>query len=82
MTTQRSDITTKLTDMPHQIATRAIGATVFVTSIRDPADGTAKYSVTYQSRAVRWLSERRFSDAAQAEAAGRILSEFLGASFR
>jgi hypothetical protein len=38
--------------MPHQIATRALGATVFITSIRDPADGTAKYAVTYKSRAV------------------------------
>ena len=69
-------------DMPHQIATRAIGATVFITSIRDPADGTAKYAVTYKSGVVRWLSERRFSDPAQAEAAGRVLSEFLGASYR
>jgi len=39
-----------ITLAPQQITTRAIGGTVGVTIIRDPADGAARYAVTYESR--------------------------------
>jgi hypothetical protein len=56
--------------LAHQIATRAIGGTVSITIIRDPADGSARYAVSYESRGGRWLSRHRFQDITQAEAGG------------
>lgn len=71
-----------MTLLAHQIATRAIGGTVSVTVIRDPADGLARYAVSYESRGDRWLSRHRFQDIAQAEAGGLALSDFLGCEYR
>jgi hypothetical protein len=68
--------------LAHQIATRAIGGTVSVTVVRDPADGLARYAVAYESRSDRWLSRHRFQDIAQAEAGGLALSDFLGCEYR
>jgi hypothetical protein len=66
----------------HQIATRVIGGTVSIAIVRDPADGSARYTISYESRADRWLSRHRFPDIAQAEASALTLSDFLGAEFR
>lgn len=66
----------------HQIATRTIGGTVSVTIIRDPADGTARYAVSYESRGDQWLSRHRFPDVAQADAGAVTLADFLGAEVR
>jgi hypothetical protein len=71
-----------MTDMPHQIITRALGATVSVVVIRDPADGTARHAVSYESGASYWLSRHRFPDVAQAEAGCLTLADFLGAEMR
>lgn len=68
--------------MPHQIVTRAIGATVSVTIIRDPADGGARYAVSYASRGDQWLSRHRFPDVAQADAGAMTLADFLGAEVK
>ena len=68
-----------MTDMPHQIITRAIGATVSVVVIRDPSDGTARHAVSYESGATHWLSRHRFPDVVQAEAGALTLADFLGA---
>jgi hypothetical protein len=68
--------------MPHQIATRAIGGTVSVTTVRDPSDGLSRFAVMYQSRADQWLSRHRFPDVAQADAGALVLSDFLGAEYR
>lgn len=66
----------------HQIATRAIGGTVSTAIIRDPTDGSARFSVIYQSRASFWQSRHRFHAEDQAQAAAITLGEFLGAEFR
>ncbi|MCK1517281.1 hypothetical protein IVB22_33215 [Bradyrhizobium sp. 190] len=73
-----------MTDMPHQVITRAIGGTVSVTIIRDPADGAARYAVSYENRggAQRWLSKHRFPDVDQADAGALTLADFLGAEVR
>lgn len=68
--------------LAHQIATRAVGGTVSVSVIRDPADGSARYTVSYQSRGDRWQSRHRFQDIGQAEAGALSLSDFLGAEYR
>jgi hypothetical protein len=36
-----------MTLMAHQIATKAIGGAVHVALMRDPADGSTKYAVSY-----------------------------------
>lgn len=69
-------------NMPHQIISRALNATVFVSVIRDPGEGTSEYSVAYESGAVRWLSRHRFQTVEQAEAGCLTLSDFLGAEYR
>jgi hypothetical protein len=66
----------------HQIATRAIGGTVSITVIRDPADGAARYAVSYESSASQWLSRHRFHDIAQADASALTLADFLGCEVR
>jgi hypothetical protein len=71
-----------MTDMPHQIATRAIGGAVSVAIIRDPADGTARYAVVYQSSAWRWMSHHRFHEISHAESGCLTLADFLGAEVR
>jgi hypothetical protein len=68
--------------MPHQVITRALGAVVHVAIIRDPASGTAVYTVEYQSGGANWMSRHRFSDSSQAEAGCLVLADFLGAEFR
>jgi hypothetical protein len=68
--------------LPHQAITRAIGGEVSITIIRDPADGSIRHCVSYQSRASQWLSRHRFQDVGQAEAGGITLAEFLGADYR
>lgn len=62
----------------HQIATRAIGGTVSVVIIRDPADGSARHAVSYEGGVTRWLSRHRFPDATQADAGALTLADFLG----
>ncbi|MBR1154507.1 hypothetical protein [Bradyrhizobium sp. JYMT SZCCT0428] len=73
-----------MTQMTHQKITRAIGGTVSVTSIRDPAEGDTKYVVSYQNRGglQPWLSKHHFSDVAQADAGALTLADFLGAEVR
>ncbi|MBR1277470.1 hypothetical protein [Bradyrhizobium sp. AUGA SZCCT0283] len=74
-----------MTDLfAHQIVTRAIGGTVSITILREPADGSARYAVTYENRggAQRWLSKHRFPDVAQADAGALTLADFLGAEVR
>lgn len=66
----------------HQIATRAVGGSVSVAIIRDPADGTSKFVVAYESSAWRWMSRDRFPDVCQAEAGALVLSDFLGCEYR
>ena len=66
----------------HQIATRAIGGTVAVTIIRDPAEGSARYAVSYESRGEQWISWHRFPDVAQADAGALVLADFLGCEVR
>jgi hypothetical protein len=67
---------------PHQIATRAIGGTVSVTTVRDPADGATRFAVAYDSRGEQWLSRHRFHDISQADAGALTLADFLGAEVR
>jgi hypothetical protein len=69
-----------MTEQAHQIATRAIGGTVSVITVRDPADGSARYAVAYKNRGGRqpWLSKHRFPDVAQADAGALRLADFLG----
>jgi hypothetical protein len=71
-----------MTDMPHQIITRAVGGTVSVTIMRDPSDGSARYAVSYQSAGAEWLSRHRFQDLAQADAGALTLADFLGCEVR
>jgi hypothetical protein len=66
----------------HQIASAAIEATVAVVSVRDPADGLIRYSISYESHASRWLCEQRFHSLQDAEAAALVLASYLGASFQ
>jgi hypothetical protein len=66
----------------HQIATRALGGTVSIAIVRDPADGSIRHCVAYQSRAAQWLSRHRFQDVGQAEAGAITLADFLGAEYR
>jgi hypothetical protein len=66
----------------HEIATRAIGGTVSVATVRDPGDGSACFAVSYESRAVQWLSRHRFQDLNQADAGAVTLADFLGARIR
>jgi hypothetical protein len=67
-----------------QIATKAIGGEVYVTSLRDPADGAISYIVGYSFRSGpdKWLSKHRFQSIDQAEAGALALSDFLGAEYR
>jgi hypothetical protein len=65
----------------HQIATRALGDTVSVTVIRDPADGAPRFAASYESNASQWRSRHRFHDVAQAEAEA-LMADFLGAELR
>jgi hypothetical protein len=73
-----------MTDMPHQIITRAIGGTVSVATIRDPAEGKTKYVVSYENRGglQPWLSKHHFPDVAQADAGCLVLADFLGCEVR
>jgi len=71
-----------LSTAAHQIATRALGGTVSIAIIRDPADGSVRHCVTYQSHASQWLSRHRFQDVSHAEAGAITLADFLGAEYR
>jgi hypothetical protein len=71
-----------VTDMPHQIITKAIGATVSVLVIRDPADGASRHAVSYECGVTHWVSRHLFEDIAQAEAGCLTLADFLGAEAR
>lgn len=66
----------------HQIATRAAGGKVRVVSLRDPADGSQRHTVAYESFGERWLSALRFADESTADAAAAVLGEFIGAEKR
>jgi hypothetical protein len=80
MTIARRRFTSR-SDLPHQIATRAIGGVVSIAIVRDPADGSIRHCVAYQSAAAQWLSRHRFQDVGQAEAGAITLSDFLGAEY-
>lgn len=67
--------------MAHQIASRALGAIVFVSTIRDPADGL-RFAVAYECGPTKWLSRHRFQTVEQAEAGALSLADFLGAEVR
>ena len=71
-----------MTDMPHQIISRSLGAEVHVVVIRDASDGTVRHTVAYQSGPTRWLSRHRFPDHEQAQAEALTLADFLGAEYR
>ncbi|MGY3494173.1 hypothetical protein [Bradyrhizobium sp. USDA 4502] len=61
-----------------QKATRAIGGTVSIGLVRNPADGGARWAVLYTSKATHWQSPQ-FDEVSQAEAAALVLATFLGA---
>lgn len=65
-----------------QIISRAVGGTVSVASIRDPADGSVRFTVIYQSRALFWQTRHRFQEVEHAEAGALALADFLGAEVR
>ncbi|MBR1151933.1 hypothetical protein [Bradyrhizobium sp. JYMT SZCCT0428] len=73
-----------MTQMPHQIITRAIGGTVYVVTLRDPSGEGASHTVGYENRggAQRWLSKHRYSDVSQADAGALTLADFLGCEVR
>jgi hypothetical protein len=64
------------------IISRAVGAQVYVTNVRDFTDGTIKYAIAYESRGDRWLSKHRFHEPAQAEAGALTLADWLGCEVR
>jgi hypothetical protein len=71
-----------MTSMPHQAASKALGAVVLVAIIRDTSDGTVVHAVTYESGgSTRWLSRHRFLDVELAEAGALVLADFLGARY-
>jgi hypothetical protein len=66
-------------DMPHQIATKAIGGNVYVAALRDPADGTTRFAPAYTFKGgAPWVSRHRFQEMMQAEAGCLALVEFVG----
>jgi hypothetical protein len=71
-----------VTDLPHQVITRALGGTVSIAIVREPADGSIRHCVAYRSHASQWLSRHRFQDVSQAEAGAITLADFLGAEYR
>lgn len=71
-----------MTSAAHQIATRAVGGVVSVTMVRDPAEGAARYAVSYESRGAQWLSRLRFHDVALADAGALTLADFFGCEVR
>jgi hypothetical protein len=68
--------------LAHEIATKAIGGTVSIATVRHPGDGSACFAVSYESRAIHWLSRHRFQDLSQADAGAVTLADFLGAQLR
>lgn len=70
--------------MAHQIATKALGGEVFITTLRDPTDGSTKYAIGYSfgNAGTKWLSCHRFPDHEQAQAGALTLADFLGAEYR
>ena len=70
--------------MAPQIATRALGGEVRVSTMRDPTDGSIRYAVAYSfgSAGTKWLSHHRFQDVDQAQAGAITLADFLGAVVR
>jgi hypothetical protein len=71
-----------MTENAHQIATRVVGGSVSVAVVRDPAEGSTKFTVVYESRAFFWQSRHRFQEIEHAQAGARTLSDFLGAELR
>ena len=67
-----------------QIATKALGGTVGITLLRDPADGSIRYAVAYSfgSSGTKWVSRHRFQTIEQVEAGCLALADFLGAEYR
>ena len=66
----------------HEIASAAISAETFLTSVRDPADGEIRYAVGYSGAGRKWVSQQKFEDIDRADAAAIVLAEFLGAKYR
>jgi hypothetical protein len=74
-----------MTDLlAHQIATKALGGEVYVTSVPDVSDGTITYVIAYAfgHGGTKWLSRHKFQSIEQAEAGALALSDFLGAEYR
>lgn len=73
-----------MTEFAHQIATKAAGGEVYVSSLRDPGDGTITYVVAYRfgSSGTKWLCSHRFESVDLAEAGAITLSSFLGCEVR
>lgn len=73
-----------MTQFAHQIATKALGGEVYVSMMRDPAEGSITYTVAYTfgSARTKWLSRHRFQTIDQAQAGAITLADFLGAEFR
>ena len=65
-----------------ELASAAIGATVHVGAVHDPADGSTRFAVAYESKATRWSSRHRFPEVGQAEAGAVTLADYLGAEVR
>ena len=71
--------------MAHQIATKAAGGEVYISTLRDPTDGNLSYVVGYSfgdHGPPKWLSRHRFQSVDQAEAGAITLADFLSAEYR
>ncbi|MBB4375613.1 hypothetical protein GGD61_000237 [Bradyrhizobium sp. SBR1B] len=71
-----------MTPSAAEIASRIIGARVFVQEVRDPSDGSTTFAVVYGSEARRWTSRHRFDEVDQANAAATVLADWLCAEVR
>lgn len=65
-----------------EICTKVVGEVVGIALTRDPADGTIRYTVCYQSRATYWQSRHRFQEVEHAQAGALALADFIGAELR
>jgi hypothetical protein len=74
-----------MTDLfAHQIATRALGGTVYVVTLRSPSGEGVSHAVAYENRGgtQRWISKHRFPDVTQCDAGCLVLADWLGAEVR
>lgn len=74
-----------MTDLlAHQIATKALGGEVYISAMRDRADGAVSYAVAYRfgTGGTKWLCAHRFQNVDQAQAGAVTLADFLGCEVR